>query len=145
MQSNSTYYELSVANKWISLTRKWLEENAPCSREFMFMNLSPLMPGTVRRGVKIETKEDLVREAFRRIFGTADIPSIINKPPEKKFVGNGTTEKLRRLLAESVSVDLRDVRQLKNSSRLLCMLVNRGEAERIGKGVYKATGNLRLN
>jgi hypothetical protein len=142
MQVNSKYSKLSLSGKWIALARLWLCDNAPCSREFMFVELGAIMPTTVRIGPVLATREKLVAEAHRRIYGTSDIPPEIPKPASTGMRKTGATDTLRSMLATMPFVVASDTK-VYNAPRLLGLLAAKGEAIRISRGCYKKTENLK--
>lgn len=137
MRQTCKYANLALSNKWISLFRSWVDDNAPCSRQMMFDELLPLMPTSIRSGRKLASQSWLLREAFRRVYGTAVIPNVILKPPSK-VVPKGYTAEIRQALLEREIVRASDFPHIKNATSLLIQLHAKGEAVRIGKGKYVA-------
>jgi hypothetical protein len=83
MQETSKYTELALSHKWVALARLWLENNTPCDRSKMFIDLGMLMPDTIRRSNdRIVSKGHLVRNAYSRIYGSGEIPEVIGRPPK---------------------------------------------------------------
>ena len=138
MQKNSKYLELSVSGKWISLARLWLVDNAPCSRETMFVELSVLMPGTVRKEDNaLYGPVELIREAYRRIYGTKSIPENISKPSFGRTVG--PTSEIRRMLQGGMALGTKALSRFKSGRNLVRKLISRGEAVRRADGLIVAS------
>jgi hypothetical protein len=143
MQSNCKYAELALANKWIALARIWFEDNAPCSKAKVVNELCPLMPTSIRLGKRLYTQAELVKQAYYRIYGQASIPTAISEPPKRKAVRSSATSKIRQMLRENGTVECKDIAHIKNGARLIQALCDKGEAERVCRGVYIKTDKLK--
>lgn len=136
MSKASVYTELAIANKWFVLARLWFENNTPCSKEKMFVELGLLMPSTVRRGSSpLMTKSRMVVEAYRRLYKTnGEIPDTIPKYESqgKKGVSPTSRDLLRAMLKEGDIVGFEKVRHIKWYAESLRQLVLRKECYRVG-------------
>lgn len=79
MSEACRYLELSVKGHWVALGREWLSNNAPCSREKMFVELGRLMPNDVRKanGYGMYNPITLVRMCYKKLYGSGPIPEQI--------------------------------------------------------------------
>ena len=136
MQEISKYTELAMNHQWIALARLWIENNAPCSREKMFIELGMLMPDTIRfHAGGIAAKHALVREAYRRIFGTLTIPDEIQAPPAKASCKGYTKEILQA--AKEKAVRPGDFPHIKRAATLMSNLRKRGVIKKNDDGSYQ--------
>lgn len=137
MQEASKYTELAMNHQWIALARLWLENNAPCSREKMFVELGMLMPDTIRRnGGSIAGKHTLVKQAYCSIFGTQNIPDEVPRPPTKK-VWKGYTQIILDE-ARKKKVRTSDFPDIKNCKSLIWQMRKRGILKKNDDGSYEA-------
>lgn len=142
MQETSKYTELAMNHQWIALARLWLEDNAPCSREKMFVELGMLMPDTIRTsGISpIASKQSLVKMAYRKIYGTSNVTEVIERPPERKQGKKAQKGYTQIILNEAKkrSVKPSDFAEMKNRSTFFANLVKRGLLKRNDDGSYEA-------
>jgi len=137
MQDHSSYSELAIAGRWISLARKWLTKNTPCTREKMFVELGMLMPSHIRGSDNsLMDASMLVRKAYLRFYGTSQIPETISPPPPKRLK-DGHTALLRELLKTQETVRVQDIPHIRHANAHLCRMTRTGECVRVSKGVYR--------
>lgn len=141
MQEDSVYTELALNYQWVSLARLWLERNTPCSREKMFVELGALMPDTIRRSSdRIHCKFSLVKDAYRRIYGTNVIGETIERPPKKMKVGKGYTARILDA-AKHNPIKRSSFPDIQNASTFISQLYKRGLLVRNEDGTYSAKDN----
>jgi len=128
-------------HQWVSLARLWFEKNTPCSREKMFVELGALMPDTIRRSSdRIHCKFSLVKDAYRRIYGTSVIDETIGIPPQKIKTGKGYTAVILEA-AKHKPVKRSSFPDIKNASTFISQLYKKGLLIRNEDGTYSAIEN----
>lgn len=145
MSETSKYSKLAMSGKWISLARLWIEDNAPCSREKMFVELGSLMPGHIRASNEsLYTSSQLVKQAYKRIFKTNSIPNVIEKPVVTVRFQDGVTHQIREMLRQHEILNYSQIKHLKNAGSLISRLVKEGECVRVAPRLYRRTDKLKL-
>lgn len=142
MQEASEYLELSLSGRWISIARKWLEKNAPCSIDDYIVSVSKLMPTHILNGTVRSSQVSLAKEALIRLDVVRE--NGIVYPPKKKTNGKGFTERIRQDAFRNGYVLREHYPDILNFSSLVGFMVKAGLLVHDSRGKYILNENIEM-